>query len=97
MTTATEQILELRAQDPHMTATALATAVGVSRQRVSQILKAQGLPTKTPDSYAANLIRTQPTAVNIHIPGGPRLVFGTVERARAWLEAALVEIDRITP
>lgn len=43
---AREKILELRAADPAMRGSSIADRVGVSRQRVDQILKSEGLPTR---------------------------------------------------
>ena len=91
--TATEKILELRAEDPHLTATELAPLVGVSRQRVSQILQSEGMPTRTPRTYAHLTEPRSSPGVTIHIPGGPRLSFTTTPKAKAWLEACIEALE----
>ena len=44
--TTTEKVLAMRERDPRRTATDMAAEFGVSRERISQILDKQGLPTR---------------------------------------------------
>ena len=55
--TARAAVLAERARDPDATAAAIGRACGVSRQRVQQILRSEGLPTKPPGSDADTLRR----------------------------------------
>lgn len=43
-----ERVRAWRAHDPYITATEMASALGVSRQRIREILEAEGLPTRPP-------------------------------------------------
>lgn len=56
-----EMISQWRERDPHVTASEMAAAFGLSRERVRQILQALGLPTRTRrrGTAAADLVAWQ--------------------------------------
>lgn len=54
-----EKVLKLRAIDPAMRGATIAAKIGVSRQRVYQILKSEGLPTKDKADIAYEIKPTE--------------------------------------
>jgi predicted transcriptional regulator len=52
-----DQILSLRDQDPDIPSIAIARKIGVSRQRISQLLKDLNLPIRTKKSHGQGVMK----------------------------------------